>query len=323
MKISTQTFSFPYIMAPMAGYTDLPFRLLVRRLGCELACTEMVSAEGLVRQVSQTWAIMKTVSEDHPLSVQLFGSKPEVMGQAARMASEAGADIIDINMGCSVKKVAKSGSGASLMKDLKRAEGVIKAVRKATPLPLTIKIRSGWREGEQTYRTLAQIAEDSGVDALVIHPRYAVQGFSGLADWSVVAELKERVHIPVIGSGDIQSPTQALDLKRQTGCDGIMIGRQALRTPWIFKQIREMEAGEIPAQPDIQERRRWLTSYWKWIEDNYLGRAQINALRRTLFVLTRGLPASGSFRQNVALAQSQERLKSLFEEYFDSLVPMI
>jgi tRNA-dihydrouridine synthase B len=323
MKISAQTLSFPYIMAPMAGYTDLPFRLLVRRLGCELACTEMVSAEGLVRQVSQTWSIMKTVSEDHPLSVQLFGSKPEVMGQAARMASEAGADIIDINMGCSVKKVAKSGSGASLLKDLKRAEGVIKAVRKATPLPLTIKIRSGWKEGERTYRTLAQMAEDSGVDALVIHPRYAIQGFSGLADWSVVAELKVRVHIPVIGSGDIQSPAQALDLKRQTGCDGIMIGRQALRTPWIFKQIREMEAGESPAQPDIKERRGWLTSYWKWIEDNYLGRAQINALRRTLFVLTRGLPASGSFRQNVALAQTQERLKSLFEEYFDSLVPMI
>jgi tRNA-dihydrouridine synthase B len=323
MKISTQTLSFPFIMAPMAGYTDLPFRLLVRRLGCELACTEMVSAEGLVRQVSQTWAILKTVSEDHPLSVQLFGSNPEVMGQAARLVSEAGADIIDINMGCSVKKVAKSGSGASLMKDLKRAEGVIKAVRKATPLPMTIKIRSGWKEGERTYRTLAQIAEDSRVDALVIHPRCAVQGFSGQADWSMVTVLKERVQIPVIGSGDIQTPTQALDLKRQTGCDGIMIGRQALRTPWIFKQIREMEAGEFPAQPDIKERWEWLTSYWKWIEDNYQGRAQIKALRRTLFVLTRGLTASGHFRQNVALAQTPEKLKTLFEEYFDSLVPMI
>lgn len=322
MKISSQTLSFPYLMAPMAGYTDLPFRLLVRRLGCQLACTEMISAEGLVRQVPLTWSLLKTVSEDHPLSVQLFGSNPEVMAQAAGMVGEAGADIIDINMGCSVKKVAKSGSGAALLKDLKRAEGVIKAVRKATPLPLTIKIRSGWKEGEQTYRTLARIAEDSGVDALVIHPRYAVQGFSGQADWSVVKDLKEQAQIPVIGGGDIQSPTQALALKRQTGCDGIMIGRQALRTPWIFKQIREMEAGEFPTQPGLNERRGWLTSYWKWIEDNYQGRAQIKALRRTLFVLTRGLPASGSFRQNVALAQTQERLKDLFEEYFDSLVPM-
>ena len=323
MKLGSQTISFPYIMAPMAGYTDLPFRLLVRRLGCGLACTEMVSAEGLVRRIPQTWAILKTVPEDHPLSVQLFGSRPESMAQAADLASEAGADIIDINMGCSVKKVAKSGSGAALLKDLKRAEEVIKAVRKATRLPLTVKIRSGWKEGDRTYLTMARIAEDNGVDALVIHPRYAVQGFSGLADWSLLGELKERLRIPIIGSGDVQSPEQALDRKRQTDCDGIMIGRQALRTPWIFKQIREIEKGGASMDPDLRERRSWLTSYWQWIEDNYQGKAQINALRRTLFVLTRGLPASGEFRQNVALAPSKESLKTLFEEYFDSLVPVV
>ena len=310
-------------MAPMAGYTDLPFRLLVRRLGCELACTEMVSAEGLVRNIPLTWSILKTVPEDHPLSVQLFGSNPEVMAQAAVLAGEAGADIIDINMGCSVKKVAKFGSGAALLKDLKKAERLIKAVRKATPLPLTIKIRSGWKEGEPTYRSMAQIAEESGVDALVIHPRYAVQGFSGQADWLVVTELKEWVRIPIMGSGDITSPTQALDLKMQTHCDGIMIGRQALRTPWIFKQIKEMEAGGLPTHPDPEERRGWLISYWQWIEENYQGSPQIKALRRTLFVLTRGLPASGEFRQNVALARTKERLKALFEEYFDSLVPIV
>ncbi|OGP51100.1 MAG: tRNA dihydrouridine synthase DusB [Deltaproteobacteria bacterium RBG_13_43_22] len=322
MKIGSHFISFPYILAPMAGYTDLPFRLLVRRLGCELACTEMVSAEGLVRHISLTRAILKTVPEDHPLSIQLFGSNPEVMAQAALLAGEAGADIIDINMGCSVKKVVKSGSGAALLKDVKKTEGLIRAVRKATRLPLTIKIRSGWKEGELTYRTMAQVAEDLGVDALVIHPRYAVQGFSGQADWSIVTELKKRMRIPVIGSGDIDSPAQALDLKRQTGCDGIMIGRQALRTPWIFNQIREIEAGGPPVQPDLEDRRNWLLSYWKWIEENYQGPAQIKALRRTLFVLTRGLPASGEFRQNVALARTQERLRTLFEEYFDSLASL-
>jgi nifR3 family TIM-barrel protein len=225
-------------------------------------------------------------------------------------------------MGCSVKKVVKSGSGAALLKDVKKTEGLIRAVRKATRLPLTIKIRSGWKEGELTYRTMAQVAEDLGVDALVIHPRYAVQGFSGQADWSIVTELKKRMRIPVIGSGDIDSPAQALDLKRQTGCDGIMIGRQALRTPWIFNQIREIEAGGPPVQPDLEDRRNWLLSYWKWIEENYQGPAQIKALRRTLFVLTRGLPASGEFRQNVALARTQERLRTLFEEYFDSLASL-
>ena len=322
MKIGNQVITFPYVMAPMAGYTDLPFRLLVRRLGCELAYTEMVSAEGLVRRVRQTWALLRTNPEDHPLSVQLFGSNPEVMAQAACLAGEAGADIIDINMGCSVKKVAKSGAGAALLKDLKKAERLIKAVRKATPLPLTIKIRSGWKEEEPNYRTMAQIAEESGVDALVIHPRYAVQGFSGQADWLVVKELKERVRIPIMGSGDITTPNQALDLKKQTLCDGVMIGRQALRTPWIFKQIKELEAGCLPTHPDPEERRGWLNSYWQWIEENYQGPAQIKALRRTLFVLTRGLPASGEFRQNVAIAKTQERLKVLFEEYFDSLVAL-
>ncbi len=319
MKLGSQTISFPYIMAPMAGYTDLPFRLLVRRMGCELACTEMVSAEGLVRKIPLTWSILKTVPEDHPLSVQLFGFNPEVMARAAVLSGEAGADIIDINMGCSVKKVSKSGSGAALLKDLHQAETLIKAVRKATHLPLTIKIRSGWQEGDRTYRTLAQVAEDSGVDALIIHPRYAIQGFSGQADWSVITELKAGVRIPVIGSGDITSPELALQHKRQTQCDGIMIGRQALRTPWIFKQIREVEAGETPTHPDTEKRREWLFSYWEWIEENYQGPAQIKALRRTLFVLTRGLPASGEFRKNVALAKSKERLKILFEEYFDSL----
>jgi tRNA-dihydrouridine synthase B len=322
MKLGSHLISFPYVMAPMAGYTDLPFRLLVRGLGCELACTEMVSAEGLVRNIPLTWSILKTDPEDHPLSVQLFGSNPEVMAQAAVLAEEAGADIIDINMGCSVKKVSKSGSGAALLKDLIKAGKLMEAVRKATLLPLTVKIRSGWKEGEKTYRDLARIAEESGVDALVIHPRWAVQGFSGQADWRVVTELKEWLHIPVMGSGDIASPTQALDLKKQTRCDGIMIGRQALRTPWIFKQIKEMEAGGSPTHPGLEERRGWLISYWQRIEENYQGAAQIKALRRTLFVLTRGLPASGEFRQNVALARAKEQLRALFEEYFDTLAAM-
>lgn len=319
MKIGSHSISFPYIMAPMAGYTDLPFRLLVRRLGCELAYTEMVSAEGLIRRLPVTWSILKTVPEDHPLSVQLFGSRPEAMAQAALLVEEAGADIIDINMGCSVKKIAKSGSGAALLKNPAQAEHLIKAVRKATRLPLTIKIRLGWKDGDTTYRTMARMAEDAGVDALAIHPRSAVQGFSGQADWSVVEELKTWVQIPVIGSGDVHSPDQALALKRQTRADGIMIGRQALRSPWIFKQIRELENGGSPIDPDLKDRRGWLNSYWQWIEENYQGPAQIRALRRTLFVLTRGLTASGEFRQNVAQAPTKERLATLFEEYFDSL----
>jgi tRNA-dihydrouridine synthase B len=322
MKIGPHVISFPYFMAPMAGYTDLPFRLLVRGLGCQLAYTEMVSAEGLVRHLPETWALLRTVPEDHPLSVQIFGSRPESMAEAARLAEESGADIIDINMGCPVRKVNRSGSGAALLKNLKLAEKIIKAVREAVRVPLTIKIRLGWKTGDRTYETLAGLAEETGVDALAVHPRSAAQGFTGQADWSILEELRGRMRIPLIGSGDIHSADQAVACKGQTGCDAVMIGRQALRTPWIFRQIRELEQGASPVTPDLQERRDWLNGYWQWIEENYEGKEQIKALRRTLFVLTRGLAASGEFRQNVALAPTAERLRTLFEEYFDSLEPL-
>jgi tRNA-dihydrouridine synthase B len=319
MKLGIHTISFPFIMAPMAGYTDLPFRLLARDLGCQLAYTEMVSSEGLGRHLPETWALLKTDPKDHPLSVQLFGARPDSMSRAAQLVEEAGADIIDINMGCPVRKVNRSGSGAALLKNLKLAEDIIRAVRKAVKIPLTIKIRLGWKYGDQTYNTLARLAEDMGVDGLAVHPRYAVQGFTGQADWSILEDLRTRVRIPLIGSGDVHTATQALAYKQQTQCDAIMIGRQALRTPWIFRQIKELEQGESPINPDLQERRGWLNGYWQWIEENYSGKEQIKALRRTLFALTRGLAASGEFRQNVALAPTAERLRSLFEEYFDSL----
>jgi tRNA-dihydrouridine synthase B len=319
MKLGNLTISFPYIMAPMAGYTDLSFRLLVRDLGCQLAYTEMVSAEGLVRHLPETWALLKTVPEDRPLTVQLFGSRTDAMIRAACLVEEAGADIIDINMGCPVRKVNRSGSGAALLKNLKQAEEIIKAVRKAVQIPLTIKIRLGWKVGDRTYETLARLAEEAGIDGLAVHPRYAVQGFTGQADWSVLEDLKTRVRIPLIGSGDVHTATQALAYKQQTHCDAIMIGRQALRTPWIFRQIKELEEGGSPITPDLQERRGWLNGYWQWIEENYEGKERVKALRRTLFALTRGLAASGEFRQNVALAPTPDRLRNLFEEYFDSL----
>lgn len=321
MNIGNRVISFPYIMAPMAGYTDLPFRLLIRNLGCELAYTEMVSSEGLVREVPASRSFIKTVPEDHPLTVQLFGADPEIMARAALMAQAAGADIIDINMGCPVKKVVKTGAGAALLKSLRQVETLIKAVRRSIALPLTIKIRPGWSKENPVFETVARIAEESGVDAVIIHPRWAVQGFSGQADWSILREVKEKIKIPVIGNGDVQSASQAIALKKSSGADGIMIGRQALTTPWIFTEIRALEAGGLPGGPTLKQRRLWLTSYWDWIMANQYGRTQIQGLRRALFILTRGLPDSGGFRQKVALAKSPENLKNLFENYMRSLLP--
>ena len=309
----------PYILAPLAGYTDLPFRLLARRLGCGLAYTEMISAEGLFRRQSPTMELLEKDPADHPLTVQLFGANPEALARAAAFLEDWGADIIDLNLGCPVKKVVKTGAGSALLKDPSRAQAVFRAVRQATFLPLTVKLRTGWNPGEPTGVTVAQMAQDCGFAAVALHPRWGVQGFTGEADWARVGELKKRLTIPVIGNGDILNAYQALALKKGTGCDGIMIGRQALRTPWIFGQIEALEAGRPVIKPDLKTRMGLIDDYRRWIQAHYQGSAQVKALRRALFVLTRGLPGSGHFRQQVGLARSEAVLKDLFEEYFAGL----
>jgi nifR3 family TIM-barrel protein len=309
----------PYILAPLAGYTDLTFRLLVRSLGCGLAYTEMVSAEGLGRQAQGTWELLEKDPDDHPLSVQLFGSRPESLARAAAFAEEWGADIIDLNLGCPVKKVVKTGSGAALLKDPARTLPLLKAVRRAVSVPLTVKIRSGWQPGEPTGLIVAAMAEDCGYAAVACHPRWAVQGFTGVADWSLISVLKEKIKIPVIGNGDIQYAGQALARRRETGCDGIMIGRQALKAPWIFRQIEDLEAGRPAPQPDRAERKKIIAAYRDRITERYEGARQVKALRRGLFVLTRGLPGSGLFRQQVGLASTTAGLQELFEQFFAAL----
>jgi tRNA-dihydrouridine synthase B len=316
MLIGNHLIDPPYILAPLAGYTDLPFRLLARRLGCGLAYTEMISAEGLGRQAPGTWELLEKDPADHPLTVQLFGSRPESLARAAAFLEEWGADIIDLNLGCPVKKVVKTGAGSALLKDPSRAQAIFKAVRQATTLPLTVKLRSGWRPEEPTGLTVAQMAEDCGFAAVVLHPRWAVQGFTGQADWALVGEYKRRLTIPVIGNGDILDAYQALTLRKESGCDGVMIGRQALRAPWIFGQIEALEAGRAVIEPDLETRKGLIEDYWRWILEHYQGTAQIKALRRALFVLTRGLPGSGQFRQQVGIARSLDILLELFEQYF-------
>ena len=256
---------------------------------------------------------------DHPLTVQLFGAQADSLARAAAFLEDWGADIIDLNLGCPVKKVVKTGSGSALLKNPSQAQAIFKAVRQATTLPLTVKLRAGWRPEEPTGLLVARMAEDCGFAAVALHPRWAVQGFTGQADWAMVGELKKILTIPVIGNGDIQDAAQALALKRETGCDGVMIGRQALRTPWIFGQIEALEAGLPVADPDLKARRGLVDDYRRWILDHYQGNAQIKALRRALFVLTRGLPGSGQFRQQVALARTQEILEELFNLYFVGL----
>ncbi len=227
MKIGSLSLKNITVLAPLAGITNLPFRILVKEAGCALVCSEMISANGLVYKSHKTAQTLESAAEEKPLSVQIFGSDPEIMADAAAMAEASGADVLDINFGCSVKKVLKTGSGSALMKEPEKAEAILKAVRKSIEIPLTIKIRTGWDySGTQAFK-IAEIAESCGVNAIAVHPRTATQGFGGTADWSVIAAIKKIVSIPVIGNGDIIVPEDAIRMQNETGCDAVVIGRTA------------------------------------------------------------------------------------------------
>jgi len=222
------------ILAPLAGYTDLPFRLLCRENGAALCVSEMISCHGLVHNQKNTYDLLRTVAEERPFAVQLFGSDPELMGRAAAIVSLMPVDLIDINMGCPVRKVVKKGCGVALMKDPQRAEAIIRAVCARTPLPVTVKFRSGWTGESINAPEFAAMAETSGAAAVTIHARTWAQGFGGRADRAVIKAVKAAVSIPVIGNGDIASYSEGLAMMAETGCDGVMAGRGALGNPWLF-----------------------------------------------------------------------------------------
>jgi tRNA-dihydrouridine synthase B len=232
------------LLAPLAGYTDLPFRLLCRENGAALCFSEMISCHGLVYDQKNTHELLRTVAEEHPFAVQLFGSDPELMGRAAAIVSSLSVDLIDINMGCPVRKVIKKGCGSALMRDPKRAEAIIRAVYAQTSLPVTVKFRSGWTE--ETIN--APEAEAAGASAVTIHARTWVQGFGGTADRRVIKSVKASVSIPVIGNGDILSSTDGMAMMAETGCDGVMVGRGALGNPWVFSLAGRPNtlAGRLP-----------------------------------------------------------------------------
>ncbi len=241
MKIGSVHLQSPFILAPLAGYTDLAFRLLCREMGAGMTVSEMISSNGLVHGQEKTKTLLKTVPEETPFCIQLFGNDPEIMGEAAAIASTYSAEILDINMGCPVRKVVKKGSGAALMKNFQLARQIIQAVVANTHLPVTVKFRSGWTENDITAPEFAAMAEDAGVSALTVHARTWQQMFGGKADRQVIRKVKKSVNIPVIGNGDILCYHDGQDMMNETGCDSVMVGRGALGNPWIF------QPGEIPS----------------------------------------------------------------------------
>jgi len=258
----------------MAGMTDSAFRRLVKRHGgCGLVVTEMVSAEGLVRGIDRTLEYAEYTEEERPISIQIFGGDPEKMAAAAQIVEQLGADIVDVNMGCPVPKIAKHNAGCSLMREPEHAAAVIGAMAKAVTIPVTVKMRAGWDDRERNAPALAKMLEDAGAAAVTVHGRTAAQSYSGTADWDLVARIAADLTIPVFGSGDCVEPTQVVE-RMKSGVDGVLVGRGVLRNPWILAQAADLAAARAPREVTLEERGRFLLEYLDLLETERVREAQ-------------------------------------------------
>jgi nifR3 family TIM-barrel protein len=320
MKIGSLELDNPIIFAPLAGITNLPLRLIAKEAGCGLVCSEMISANGLVHGSRKTVQLLDSTAAEKPLSVQIFGSDAGVMAEAAGLVAKSGADILDINFGCSVKKILKSGSGSALMKDSARAAKILRSVRRAIEIPLTIKIRSGWDSSGDQALEIARLAQSCGVDAITVHPRTATQAFRGSADWSLIKRIKEVLDIPVIGNGDIVQPEDALRMKTLTGCNGIMVGRAAIGNPFIFQAIKALLNGRSPAAPDLMARFEVMLRYLE-ASVAYLGeKTACYMLRSRLGWFAKGLRHAKHFRDSIRMISSETEARNLIEAYRDMIL---
>jgi tRNA-dihydrouridine synthase B len=319
MKIGALEIDNFTVFAPLAGITNLPMRLLAKQAGCGLVCSEMISSNGLVYNAGKTMQMLDSAPEEKPLSVQLFGSNPRIMADAAQIVEEAGADILDINFGCSVRKILKSHAGSALMKEPPLAKQILKSVRKAIQIPLTIKIRSGWDPSGNQAVAIARLAEDCGVDAVAVHPRTATQGFRGEADWSIIAAVRQALTIPVIGNGDVTEPQDALRMVAETGCDGVMVGRTAIGNPFIFSQIINASR-DLPVRlPDDRQRINRMLDYLKDSVE-YLGEeTACRVMRSRLCWFVKGMRNAAQFRNAIRFIASEKEATDLIERYAASL----
>lgn len=314
MKIGALHLSNPVILAPMAGITDLPYRLIMKRFGAALVFTEMVSANGLYYGGAGSDELLRSVAEERPLGVQLFGDDPQRLAEAARRV-EAGADLIDLNCGCPVRKVVGSGAGSALLRDPVKVARIISAVRQATTLPLTIKIRSGWDTENRNYLEVARLAVAEGVDAVTLHPRTRSQMFGGRADWNDIATLKQALAVPVIASGDLFTAEDAVTVLEQTGCDAVMIARGGYGNPWLIGQILDRLAGRPAQQPSTGERLTVAREHLDLFLDTYGAARTLAHMRKHLCWYTHGLPNAAAFRQRINRAFSVIEMRDLLTDF--------
>jgi tRNA-dihydrouridine synthase B len=351
MKIGNVTLGSPFVVAPMAGMTDSAFRRLVKRQGgCGLVVTEMVSSDGLVRGIDRTLEYAEYTEEERPVSIQIFGGDPEKMAAAAQIVEGLGADIVDVNMGCPVPKIAKHNAGCSLMREPGHAATVINAMAKAVKIPVTVKMRAGWNDTLRNAPELARRVQDAGAAAVTIHGRTAQQSYSGSADWDLVSGVARDLSIPVLGSGDCiepehiitrlgLSPDVGAGFSRSPGIAGVLVGRGVLRNPWILAQAADLAAGRTPRAITLEERGRFLLDYIELLVNERVGEAAgfrhvaapddverreargrerwvINKIRALCAWYSKGVDCGSHLRVRVNHASSLPELREIIEEFF-------
>jgi nifR3 family TIM-barrel protein len=346
MKIGKIDLAPPLALAPMAGMTDTAFRRLVkRRGGCGLVVTEMVSSEGLVRGIDRTLEYAEYTEEERPVSIQIFGGDPDKMAAAAQIVEGMGADIVDVNMGCPVQKIAKHNAGCSLMREPEHAADVIRAMSRAVRIPVTVKMRAGWDASEINAPDLAKRLEDAGAAAVAVHGRTAAQSYTGSSDWNLIARVAAGLSIPVFGSGDCVEPGQIVERLR-SGVSGVLVGRGALRNPWIFEQAQAMANGMEPREVTLEERGRFLLEYIDLLQKERLhepagfrhvapgqtpepsviarghDRWVINKLRALNSWYTKGIENGSHLRVSVNAADSIPALRATIEDFFFAPIPV-
>jgi tRNA-dihydrouridine synthase B len=306
------------ILAPMSGVTDLPFRRLVKRLGASLVVSEMIASEAVVRASKQSLRMARSDPEEFPMAVQLAGCEPEVMAEAARLNEDRGAAIIDINMGCPVKKVVNGEAGSALMRDLRHAGQLIEATVKAVKLPVTLKMRTGWDDRSRNAPELARIAEAAGVRMITVHGRTRCQFYEGRADWSFIRRVKEAVAIPVIGNGDVTTVEDAAELLRRSGADGVMVGRGCYGRPWFLRQVAAFLASGVRLpDPSRREQLALVLGHYDAMLSHHGRERGVRIARKHLGWYSRGLPGSAEFRSKVNQVVEPERVVAMIEAFYE------